>query len=91
MASWFRPSQYSDFILCIELWFFGHKERSSLSLECDSCKLGKSKTFSFPLHASRASRYFDLIHSDVWGPSLVSSNEIFKYYTTFINDHSIFT
>ncbi|RVW72225.1 Retrovirus-related Pol polyprotein from transposon RE2 [Vitis vinifera] len=31
------------------------KDRSSLSLECDSCKLGKSKTLPFPLHASRAS------------------------------------
>ncbi|RVW46827.1 hypothetical protein CK203_075661 [Vitis vinifera] len=45
-------------------------DRSSLSLECDSCKLGKSKTLSFPLHASRASHCFDLIHSDVSEPSL---------------------
>ncbi|KAF5471246.1 hypothetical protein F2P56_011695 [Juglans regia] len=50
--------------------FLGDKERSSsLSLECDSCKLDKSKTLPFPLHASRASHCFDLIHSDVWGPS----------------------
>ncbi|RVW87675.1 hypothetical protein CK203_041171 [Vitis vinifera] len=32
-------------------------------------RLGKSKTLPFPLHASRASHCFDLIHSDVWGPS----------------------
>ncbi|RVX22750.1 Retrovirus-related Pol polyprotein from transposon TNT 1-94 [Vitis vinifera] len=49
----------------------GNKDRSSLSLECDSCKLGKSKTLFFPLHASRASHCFDFIHSDVWGPFLV--------------------
>ena len=71
--------------------FLGHKERSSLSLECDSCKLGKSKTLSFPLHANRASHCFDLIHSDVWGPSPVSSHEKFKYYVTFIDNHSRFT
>ncbi|RVW59566.1 Retrovirus-related Pol polyprotein from transposon RE2 [Vitis vinifera] len=47
----------------------GNKDRFSLSLECDSCKLGKSKTLIFPLHTSKASHYFDLIHSDVWGPS----------------------
>ncbi|RVW27789.1 Retrovirus-related Pol polyprotein from transposon RE2 [Vitis vinifera] len=47
----------------------GNKDRSSLSLECDSCKLGKSKTLPFPLHASTASHCFDLIHSNVWGPS----------------------
>jgi transposase InsO family protein len=62
-----------------------------LSLECASCKLGKSKIFPFPLHASRASHCFDLIHSDVWGPSPVSSHEKFKYYVTFIDDHSRFT
>lgn len=69
----------------------GNKDRSSLSLECASCKLGKSKTLPFPLHASRASHCFDLIHSDVWGPSSVISHENFKYYVTFINDHSRFT
>ena len=69
----------------------GNKDRYSLSLECDSCKLGKSKTLPFPLHASRASRCFDLIHSNVWGPSPVSSHEKFKYYVTFIDDHSRFT
>ncbi|RVX16767.1 Retrovirus-related Pol polyprotein from transposon RE1 [Vitis vinifera] len=69
----------------------GNKDRYSLSLECDSCKLGKSKTLPFPLHASRASHCFDFIHSDVWGPSPVSSHEKFKYYVTFINDHSRFT
>ena len=71
--------------------FLGHREHSSLSFECDSCKLGKSKTLLFPLHASRASHCFDLIHSDVWVPSPVSSHEKFKYYVTFIDDHSIFT
>ena len=38
-----------------------------------------------------ATKYFDLIHNDVWGPSLVSSHEKFKYYMTFIDDHSRFT
>ncbi|RVW35199.1 Retrovirus-related Pol polyprotein from transposon RE2 [Vitis vinifera] len=69
----------------------GNKDRYSLSLECDSCKLGKSKTLPFPLHASRASHCFDLIHSDFWGPSPISSYEKFKYYVTFIDDHSRFT
>ena len=44
----------------------GNKDRSFLSLECDSCKLSKSKTLLLPLCASRASHCFDLIHSDVW-------------------------
>jgi hypothetical protein len=32
----------------------GNKDRYSLSLECASCKLGKTKILPFPLHASRA-------------------------------------
>ena len=71
--------------------FLSHRECSSLSIECDSCKLGKSKTLPFPLHASRASHCFDPIHIDVWGPSPVSSHEKFKYSMTFIDDHSRFT
>ncbi|RVX06561.1 Retrovirus-related Pol polyprotein from transposon RE1 [Vitis vinifera] len=69
----------------------GNKDRYSLSLECDSCKLGKSKTLPFPLHASRASHCFDLIHSDVWGPSpftwvyfLRSKSEVFRTFTEFL-------
>ena len=63
----------------------------SLYLECDSSKIGKSKTHPFPLHASRAFHCFDLSHSDVWGHSLVDSHEKFKYYVTFIDDYSRFT
>ena len=43
------------------------------------------------MHTSRASHCFDLIHSDVWGPSPVSSHEKFKYYVTFIDGHRKFT
>jgi hypothetical protein len=32
----------------------GNKDHYSLSLECASCKLGKTKILPFPLHASRA-------------------------------------
>ena len=66
-------------------------EKSSEEKVARYTKLGKSKTLSFHLHASRASHCFDLIHSDVWGPSRVSSHENFIYYVTFIDDHSMFT
>ena len=86
---WHRRLGHPNTQILSYVWnfdFLGHRERSSLSLKCDSCKLGKSKTLQFPLHASRASHYFDLIHSDIWGPSPISSHEKFKYYVTFIND-----
>ena len=82
---WHRRLGHPNTHILSHVWnsgFLGHR--------CDSCKLGKSKTLPFSLHAGRASHCFDLIHSDVWGPSLVSSHEKFKYYVTFIDDHSIF-
>jgi hypothetical protein len=46
-------------------------EFSLLSFDCGPCKLGKNKSLPFPLQGSRASTYFEIIHSDVWGKSLV--------------------
>jgi hypothetical protein len=40
-------------------------EFSSLSFDRAPCKLGKSKFLPFPLHGSRSSTCFEIIHSDV--------------------------
>lgn len=32
-----------------------------------------------------------LIHSDVWGPSLVESHLGYHYYVTFVDDYSRYT
>ena len=71
----------------------GNKACSSidLSFDCTSCKLGKSKVLPFPYHASRASRCFELIHSDVWGIAPVVFHAHYKYFVTFIDDFSRFT
>ncbi|KAF8409806.1 hypothetical protein HHK36_005885 [Tetracentron sinense] len=44
----------------------GNKEQVSkiLSFDCSICKLGKSKTLSFPSHGSRAAKCFNIVHSD---------------------------
>nr|KYP40247.1 Retrovirus-related Pol polyprotein from transposon TNT 1-94 [Cajanus cajan] len=59
------------------------------SLECESCQLGKHVRTSFPNSInSRAVSPFDVIHSDVWGPSRVPSLLGHRYYVTFIDDFS---
>jgi len=59
------------------------------SLDCESCQLGKHVRVSFPSCANKRSMSpFDIIHSDVWGPSRVSSTLGYKYYVTFIDDFS---
>ena len=44
------------------------------SLDCESCQLGKHVCNSFPNKAyQRAESLFSLVHSNIWGPSCVSS------------------
>ena len=40
---------------------------------------------------NRSSSAFDLVHSDVWGPSRVSSSKGFRYFLIFIDDFSCMT
>ena len=56
---------------------------------CESCILGKQKKVSF-LKSGRTlkSGKLDLVHTDVWGPSPVTSLGGSRYYVTFIDDHS---
>jgi len=43
------------------------------SFDCESCQLGKHVRSSFPSSTqSQAHSPFDVVHSDVWGPSRVT-------------------
>ena len=68
----------------------GNKDQfsSPLSFDCSTCKLGKSKSLSFPSHGSHAEHCFYLIHSDVWGISPIISHVNYKYFVTFIDDYT---
>ena len=70
--------------------FLGNKDQfsSHLSVDRSTCKLGKSKSLSFPSHNSRAESCFDLIHNDVWGITPVISHAKYKYFVTFIDDYN---
>jgi hypothetical protein len=62
-----------------------------LSFDCAPCKLGKSKSLHFPLQGSRASTYFEITPSNVWGISPVISHVQYRYFVTFIDDYNRFT
>jgi len=52
------------------------------------CKLAKFSTLPFNRSISVSSSQFDLIHSDVWGPSPISIKGRSRSYVSFIDDHT---
>jgi transposase InsO family protein len=78
------------FTRMLNFGLLGNKEHvyKYLPFDCSVCKLGKSKTLLFPSHGSRATKCFDIVHSDVWGISHVVSHARYKYFVTFIDDFS---
>ena len=61
---------------------------STENFDCVSCQLGKQPILPFSTNESISTNIFDLIHSDVWGPSSVSSIGGSRYFVVFVNDYS---
>ncbi|CAN1181640.1 Retrovirus-related Pol polyprotein from transposon TNT 1-94 [Linum perenne] len=55
---------------------------------CEHCHFSRQKRLSFSLSNSVASKPFELIHTDIWGPLRVVSYDGFSYFLTIVDDHS---
>jgi hypothetical protein len=56
---------------------------------CEDCIFGKQKRVSFQTNGRKPKKErLELVHSDVWGPTTVSSIGGKRYFVTFIDDHS---
>ena len=56
---------------------------------CENCILGKQKNMSFlKTGKTPKAEKLELVHTDLWGPSLVASLRGSMYYITFIDDSS---
>ena len=64
---------------------------STENFDCVSCHLGKQPTLPFNTSESISTDIFDLIHSDVWGPSFVSSIGGSRYFVVSVNDYSCYS
>jgi len=54
--------------------------------------MGKHNRVSFPSRVNNSSSLaFELVHSDVWGPSRVPSSKAFRYFLIFVDDFSRMT
>ncbi|KAK6796212.1 hypothetical protein RDI58_003913 [Solanum bulbocastanum] len=74
----------------------GHSSLSKLQqmvpslskLDCESCQLRKHTRATFSRGTEgRSESIFSLVHSDIWGPSRVSSTLGFHYFVSFIEDY----
>ena len=61
---------------------------STENFDCVSCQLGKQSTLPINTSESVSTDIFDLIYSDVWGPSSVSSIGGSQYFVGFVDDYS---
>ena len=59
-----------------------------VSVDCVSCRLGKQPALPFNTSELIFTDIFDLIHSDIWGPSSVSSIGESRYIVVFVDDYS---
>jgi Reverse transcriptase (RNA-dependent DNA polymerase)/gag-polypeptide of LTR copia-type/GAG-pre-integrase domain len=64
------------------------KKKMSL---CDDCCIAKSHRLPFNDSTSFSTSPLELVHSDLWGPSPILSDNGFRYYVNFIDDFSGFT
>ena len=63
---------------------------SSVSSFCDACHCNKSKRLVFTSSLSTCNHPLELLHSDLWGPSLVTATSGHRYYIHFIDHFSRF-
>ncbi|KAL0539854.1 hypothetical protein IC582_024075 [Cucumis melo] len=61
------------------------------SLSCDVCIRAKQHRVSFSSQLYKPTQPFTLIHSDVWGPSKVTTSSGKRWFVTFIHDHTHLT
>ena len=54
----------------------------------DVCELSKSHQTTFLLSLNKNQVPFMVVHSDIWGPSKVSTLERARWFVKFINDCS---
>ena len=60
--------------------------------ECEACVLGKMQKKPFPKQSQqRATRPYEIVHSDVCGPMQVESKGSSRYMLTFTDDYSQYT
>jgi len=64
------------------------KDLNIKDFHCDVCELAKHNCVPFPISNHRSSNPFDLLHSDIWGPSTILNIFGARWFVTLIDDCS---
>ncbi|CAN0876377.1 Retrovirus-related Pol polyprotein from transposon TNT 1-94 [Linum grandiflorum] len=67
------------------------KDLDTSATTCVYCIEAKTKKLSFSASTSQDYKPFDLIHTDLWGPSPVTSRLGFRYFVLLINQATRYT
>lgn len=86
-----RRLGHMSFITLGQLYPSLYNKISRESLVCDACQYGKQTRSSYVPSDNRSTIPLETIHSDVWGPSGVSSVNGYQYFVTFIDCCTITT
>ena len=61
------------------------------SFQCEACAFAKHHKSSYPSQSYISSKPFQLIHSDIWGPSRIPTFFGKRWFVSFIDDHTLLT
>ena len=64
------------------------RNKNPSSFQCEICVLSKHHRSTYSPHVYTPSQPFALVHSDLWGPSRVSTCKGKRWFITFIDDHT---
>ena len=64
---------------------------SDVHVDCLLCQLAKQTTLPFNNGDYVSHVSFDLVHSDIWGPSPTTNLAGSKYFVIFVDDYSRYT
>ena len=89
LAFWHSRLGHAPFSWVQQLTFKGLLDSVSKdNFDCTSSQLGKQPVLPFNNSESISNSIFELIHSNVWGPSPVASIGESRYFVVFIDDYS---
>lgn len=82
------PISVIQHIKCLEISNDLSKEHKNKLQVCEACHKAKQTRFPFPSRTCDASKIFELIHVDIWGPYSAPSLTKSSYMLTIVDDHS---